>query len=249
VKFSRPRRTSNMLHIFARSGEAYLHHPEDDVPACKQSIQLSEHPRNIDLDVSYVQPFETYCNPYCNRTDTDRYAADKRAPQNYRIPPKQAEEPDAPVRAGTYAPGLKIMVSPVRFRVPPLEKILQNTRKSERIGRAAEGPCQQPANRTIPNRPPRGRLGRRTESVYGSRGSSPSGKPIAVPSSLHHTPSDLIVAQLRRARRETASGTFGETTSQATSPHTDESDLCCDGQQSATLWAPPTPALSQPLYE
>jgi hypothetical protein len=44
-----------------------------------------------------------YCNPYCNRADTRWYTLDKTTPLENRKPPKQAQFPDAPVRARTYA--------------------------------------------------------------------------------------------------------------------------------------------------
>ena len=41
--------------------------------------------------------------PYCNRASTHWYAMDKVTPPDRRKPPKQAQFPDAPVRARTYA--------------------------------------------------------------------------------------------------------------------------------------------------
>jgi hypothetical protein len=41
---------------------------------------------------------------------------------------------------------LKIMVSPVRIRVPPLLKVLQISRKRKSLGRGAEALCQQRVN-------------------------------------------------------------------------------------------------------
>ena len=45
----------------------------------------------------------TYCNPYCNRADTHWYTMDKGKPPDHRKPPKQAQFPDAPGWARTYA--------------------------------------------------------------------------------------------------------------------------------------------------
>jgi hypothetical protein len=44
-----------------------------------------------------------YCNPYCNRAGTHWYTMDKVRLPDRREPPKQAQFPDAPVRASIYA--------------------------------------------------------------------------------------------------------------------------------------------------
>jgi hypothetical protein len=74
-------------------------------------------------------------NPDTNQGDTRRYSTDQCYASVRRKWLTLADSTDTMIRGGKQATELKIMVSPVRIRVPPLKKVLQmqeNARSTRR---------------------------------------------------------------------------------------------------------------------
>jgi len=93
-----------------------------------------------------VNPGRNVLQPYCNRADTHWYVMDKATPPDSRKPPKQAQFPDAPVRARTCASKLVMSRSAVRVRSSALYftcKSRKNAKPPTRTSRALSAVRQQ----------------------------------------------------------------------------------------------------------